>query len=572
MSRRKRRFLTYGVVSATAAAAAILPVGHAHAATSCSYDEASRKVTITVQGVNGFARIHRNGSEIYVTGTACGGATVLNTDAISVVGSVGMQTVFIDVSQGPFEPGEEPEPSGVSEIELDVDLRLGTDELFVDGADAPDNIRLGRSGFDLNADTDVDITGGAELVTLFGNDGADRLSAAGGRGTGDPFPTDVRLFGGDGRDIVTGGQAADDVVGGNGADNVFGGPGADVAYGGEFGGGGSDLGDTVHGGGDSDYIVGGLGGDMLFGDDGDDRVFGEDEPDEGDTISGGSGVDSVNYLSRWTGVVVDLDGVADDGVRGGGEDDNILPDVENVFGSMGHDRIVGSDAPNLLYGSNGGDVLMGGGGADLLQSGDHDDKLLGGADADTLHGGSGSDTLRGEDGNDLLYPELDGDSIWGGWGDDTMYSAFFDGADGFAGGPGHDTASYEYRGGPLMIDLDGTADDGDVRGAEGDNIRGDVEEVIAGAGADIIVGNGADNILRGADGDDDLRGGGGSDVLVGEGGADVVTGGDGRDGMSGQDGADSFFAVDGGLDYVDGGEGVDSSTHDEDLDVVSNIP
>ncbi len=51
-----------------------------------------------------------------------------------------------------------------------------------------------------------------------------------------------------------------------------------------------------------------------------------------DVFEGGTGVDTVFYKFRSTAVTVDLDGFADDGARG--EGDNVLADVENLVGGV----------------------------------------------------------------------------------------------------------------------------------------------------------------------------------------------------------------------------------------------
>ena len=63
------------------------------------------------------------------------------------------------------------------------------------------------------------------------------------------------------------------------------------------------------------------------------------------------------------GVTVTLDGVANDGAPG--EGDNVMTNA--VIGSDGADTITGNDAANDLSGRGGDDVLFGGGGADTLR-------------------------------------------------------------------------------------------------------------------------------------------------------------------------------------------------------------
>ena len=66
-----------------------------------------------------------------------------------------------------------------------------------------------------------------------------------------------------------------------------------------------------------------------------------------DTLSGGSGVDAVDYSTRTTGVTVTLGGgPANDGEAG--EDDSVGADVEGVLGGAGDDILIGDDLANAL--------------------------------------------------------------------------------------------------------------------------------------------------------------------------------------------------------------------------------
>jgi hypothetical protein len=163
-----------------------------------------------------------------------------------------------------------------------------------------------------------------------------------------------------------------------------------------------DLGD----GGDSAKIqgllpttlAGGSGDDVLTGGSGTDDVFGDDGADEldgaiaADVLHGGSGADLALYRSRDNSVKVTLDGVANDGEAG--EGDNVMPDVENVDGGGGDDWLVGSTAGNALRGKAGADVLQGGFGADALDGGDGNDVMLSGGDGgDLVACGAGDDEV-----------------------------------------------------------------------------------------------------------------------------------------------------------------------------------
>lgn len=164
--------------------------------------------------------------------------------------------------------------------------------------------------------------------------------------------------------------------GGGGNDTINGGPspGANILDGGPGN-------DTLNGGTASDSLIGGPGADR---------------------ISGGIGNDNVQYNLSPAGIVVTQDNVANDGVPG--EFDNVLSDVEVLFGSRFNDVVTGNAGVNIYLGFDGNDTLSGAGG---------DDSLV---------GGNGFDVLRGEDGNDTLDGldnATDVDRTDGGNGTDT---------------------------------------------------------------------------------------------------------------------------------------------------------
>ncbi|WP_328543852.1 calcium-binding protein [Streptomyces europaeiscabiei] len=175
---------------------------------------------------------------------------------------------------------------------------------------------------------------------------------------------------GDGNDIITKtGNIRGDMRGESGNDVINGGPspGSNILN----GGAGND---TLNGGVTFDLLIGGTGADRLSG--------------------GGGTTDLVSYLESGSGVVVDIDNAADDGI--GGEGDNVLSDVENVYGSQFGDTLTGGSTNDILSGFGGNDLLVGGTGNDIL---------VGGAGSDTHSGGAGNDTLDAVDGvfgNDSL--------------------------------------------------------------------------------------------------------------------------------------------------------------------------
>jgi Ca2+-binding RTX toxin-like protein len=275
---------------------------------------------------------------------------------------------------------------------------------------------------------------------------------------------------GDDADVVQAGPTAgypNRVEGGDGIDNLSGGP-------------------------DRDWLDGGPGADV---------------------ISGGGGTDRARYLGRTADLTVSLDGVANDGEAG--EGDNVRTDVEDVDGSSGDDKLTGSGAANYLGGYGGDDELYGLGGNDTLSPGEGADESDGGPD------------------NDILFS-----------------CCYADGPDVKIGGTGVDTARYYRYDVPISVSLNGLSDDGAA--GEGDDVRLDVENLEGGYEADTFTGSsGANHLL----------GGGGDDVLDGLGGPDTLDGDDGIDNLNGSEGDD---ALDGGdnADRLSGGTGRDRADYD----------
>lgn len=387
-------------------------------------------------------------------------------------------------------------------------VRTGTGADTVNGGDGDDTLTAGAT-----ADGADSFTGGsgfdeinyrdrtaAVAVTL--NDTADDGEA----GEGDDIHSDVEgVRSGAGNDTLVGTATKNRLIGGAGDDTLQGLAGDDSLI-------GEEGRDALGGGPGDDQLEPGDGDDTANGDAGSDFIF----PSAGaDASTGGPGFDSIFYFDRGTGVQVSLDGVANDG--NAGENDNVAPDIESIFGS---------DFDDVLIGTGGRQVLDGSSGTDVIRGGDGSDRLVGGSGDDQLNGGSGDDELHGDVGADDLL-----------------------------GGSGEDEVIYAERELAVTVSLDDRADDGET--AEGDNVHRDVENVVGGNGDDRIVGNAADNFLTGGRGDDRIRGGRGSDELVGGPGADRLTGGAGRDTIAGGAGRDTVLVRDRAADDVSCGAGFD---------------
>jgi Ca2+-binding RTX toxin-like protein len=227
---------------------------------------------------------------------------------------------------------------------------------------------------------------------------------------------------------------------------------------------------------------------------------------------GGSGIDIADYSARLGSVTVDLTTPGGDGEAGEGDD--VQENVETILGGSAGDALTGGASANTLIGAAGADSLIGGSGFDRLDGGAGDDSLDGGADPDVLVGGSGSDGLHGSEGNDLLSGQSGNDALDGGEGADTL-----------DGGSDTDTAVYSSRVAKLWLSVDGGPDDGET--GEGDNIRTDVENVVAGSGPDALVGG---------DGSNSLDAGAGNDAVnTVDGVVDNVTCGSGTDSVDADD-------------------------------------
>jgi Ca2+-binding RTX toxin-like protein len=132
---------------------------------------------------------------------------------------------------------------------------------------------------------------------------------------------------------------------------------------------GSRFGDSLTGSSRADIFVGGLGDD---------------------SIDGGGGADTIEFINLGAGVVVDLTA----GTTSGGAGNDTLLDIENIAGSIFDDSLRGSNKVNVLHGGNGNDIVAGLGGGDRLFGDDGNDSLRGGAGNDVMDGGAGRDAFR----------------------------------------------------------------------------------------------------------------------------------------------------------------------------------
>ena len=157
-----------------------------------------------------------------------------------------------------------------------------------------------------------------------------------------------------------------------------------------------------------------------------------------DLISGGTGIDTIDYSSATAGFQIDLTGNSGSNST---FDDNIYL-IEVVIGSAFNDTLIGGYQPDsALYGAGGGDILQGHG------------------YADRLFGGNGNDVIRAEEalygqlggrfhpwrlaGSDIIYGSEQADrSVWRRLASDTIYGG--NGTDKIYGGLGSDWLAAEW--------------------------------------------------------------------------------------------------------------------------------
>ncbi|MEA2272813.1 MAG: hypothetical protein QOI98_1521, partial [Solirubrobacteraceae bacterium] len=327
------------------------------------------------------------------------------------------------------------------------------------GGDGPDTVSGGGGDDNIIGDNPAgDPTAGAGSDTLDGGPGNDVVNGEGGGDVVKGGDGNDQVAGGDGNDVETGGDGNDNMESSNGDrngdDSLDGGNGDDSLQGGTasngrdtmIGGTGTDTatfadrtngvaisldgqpndgepgegdnvmqdvenatggpgGDSIAGSAQANVLSGGGGGDDLDGAGGDDSVDGGPGNDtlEGgaagngrDALAGGDGVDTANFAARTAGVKVSLDGQANDGASG--EGDNVGADVENATGGSGDDDLRGNALDNALAGGNGADDENGGAGNDGLDGGAGENYLDGGSGADSFAAGASGDVFRSRDG------------------------------------------------------------------------------------------------------------------------------------------------------------------------------
>ena len=103
---------------------------------------------------------------------------------------------------------------------------------------------------------------------------------------------------------------------------------------------------------------------------------------DSDVVTGGKGIDTVDYSGRTAPLTIKLDVTADSGDRSVTPVEGDSLDCENATGGSGVNTMTGNAGPNWLFGGPSNDAISGGAGDDTLDGGGGDDALDGGSGAD----------------------------------------------------------------------------------------------------------------------------------------------------------------------------------------------
>ncbi|MEY1557986.1 beta strand repeat-containing protein [Yoonia sp. R2331] len=423
-----------------------------------------------------------------------------------------------------------------SDVGLSVRIDLGAADGIHGLTGAAEGDRIVNVETLLGSAQDDDLSGDDNANTFYGRGGADDLFGSDGQDAlfgGNGIDT---LHGGDGADWLSGDAAADTIIGGNGNDTVsYASSNAAVSINltTNTASGGHATGDVLQ---DIESAEGSAFADTLIGTDGDNTLWGLGG---GDVISGGLGLDTVDYAGSLAGVTIDLSATTIT-ASGGHANGDTLTSIESLKGTDYSDDFMGNVDVNVLEGRDGDDVLNGREGED------------------TLYGQLGNDTLSGGNGNDYLHAGIGDDFLYGGADTGNDFLVGGRGADAINGGDGIDTADYSESADGVTIDLSQASVIGVGGEAAGDTLTG-IENLNGSETADHLTGGTGTNVIDGLAGHDTLFGRWGNDTLYGRLGGDTLDGGFGNDVLDGGHGDDRIIGgADDGNDVMTGG--VDSDT------------
>jgi Ca2+-binding RTX toxin-like protein len=495
--------------------------------------------------------------------TPSAAATRAGVKKITITGTTKDDTVILDFMNGPFAMGGTVATQGIF-----VALGTGVNRLKIRGTADVDSYTVGASGIHLGAIVsnpattassvkDITITASGTNypeVTLSAGGGNDVLSGAGAEGaltttgkgaTGTPYPGVVMLYGGAGDDSLKGGLGNDTLNGGDGNNHFYElatKSGNDTYIGGtctttctnildyslrtapltlklDGTAGSGDLSVATGSPAESDTI--GLDIQEVWGGAGDDTFLFANRvrTDQGKVkIDGKGGTNTVSYLGRTLGVVVDLTtgfgGALNDCASTAPVADLTDP-VDVLAGATGTKCDQYVSIANIV-GTTLADVLMGDANVNVLYG---------------MGGSNGKDYLFGLAGDDtFMMPDLD------------TFDAIID------GGTGSNTVDYSGYG-TLATNKNLTLNLTTGRGfatavSTVYDSFANIQNVTGGLGDDIITGkNGMDSILCGGPGDDTITGGDGNDVIDGGPGANTIDGAGGDMDICFNGGGGTFASV-----------------------------
>ena len=275
----------------------------------------------------------------------------------------------------------------------------GDDQYFIDRNDTivdrggADRVSVGFGFVTPLGFERVDLVG-ATARSLVGNDEKNNLFAY-----GVTHQLGVRIDGLGDNDSILGSIGADTMSGGAGNDTIEGGDGEDV----------------LRGNGGNDYLAGTAEDNRIIGDGDNDTLIGGDGLDY---LDGGAGNDTFahnGFSSVSINLTTQVASFAD-------SPDEMLLSIENAWGGLNEDTLIGTAGANELRGGGGADYMTGGRGADVLVgSGGWDtfifhtgDSAGGARDTIAADGSSGFARVGGSGGDVIDLTGWDADSTQDG--------------------------------------------------------------------------------------------------------------------------------------------------------------
>jgi Ca2+-binding RTX toxin-like protein len=397
---------------------------------------------------------------------------------------------------------------------------------------------------------DDNVNGGAgDDVAVYGDAGAgvnvdlDAPAPQSTGGSGNDTLTDMQSINGSRFNDTLLGSAINNRIGGCDGDDTIDGRSLNDSLSGDLPIAGAPIApglSTCAGPDGDDLITGGSGNDIVDGTGGDDVVNEEAAPTGADVLAGGSGNeneggDCLDHSDRTGAVNVNINGLADDGEAG--EGDNVAADFECYLGGAGNDTYSGSASSEVFTPGPGNDTVDGNGGTDYLDLSD----AAGPAVFDLI---TSTATGNGTD----AFSDVEG-FIGTGANDTVLWDGTVPLLDFFGGGGPHDIVDASSALVPVAIDLSSL---GTGR---------DVEDATGGAGDDVLLGNDVANRLIGNDGFDTIFAGSANDFVEGGLGNDILSGDAGGDTLSYVNSPDGML-IDNQLGFTQGlggpGDGEDT--------------